>query len=639
MFSKFLPKSNKKTSKSANTPRNSNLRSNSEDKIAFFLPIDLLRTVSLAFTDPKDVVALTFVNKHTLNSMYKDEFLWKSMFARELPGIKVAEYTLASFVRAYSDIILKFNALLNHKSDIFNIINVDQNGLSLMQHLRNTYGKTEMQPYFDKVYNQIQVKSLKSYRLRLLLTTFGIHLSQSKKIMKVFLSTTAYLSEVSQAIKLAIKLNHVATIEAIVELNLPITSTGSEDETLPIHDACENGNLEIVQLLYKYTPEHLRQEDSYHQTCISHAARSGNVELLKFLISKNMPLDVQRQPRLERILYPESDDFGIAPTPYAEEYVTDEYTGFTPLMWAINGKHVAATKLLIESGADINLETIDHKKPIHIACKSGNLEIVSILLKTDPSHLNVADENGCTPLIYAIKEKQVAVVEYLLKEIKTQQIDLTQAIQPMMNDPKGFAANHNYFSLYGSSALHFAAMIGDEKIIQLLVAAGANLEAKNSAEETPLLIAAGCGKQEAVKALLNAGANLEAVNIRGNTALHIAVLNRQMEIARILIKHKANIAARNLKNKTPTEEAKNKHDKTIMKLLTWERMFKRAPVEIKQKAAHKKGNFFSKDIVTIGEMLAPTKALRKRLFESASRNTLNEHMEKLQHSKFKKLIR
>ncbi|KAH7690176.1 Signal recognition particle 43kDa protein [Dioscorea alata] len=76
----------------------------------------------------------------------------------------------------------------------------------------------------------------------------------------------------------------------------------------------------------------------------------------------------------------------------------------------------------------------------------------------------------------------------------------------------------------GRTALHFAAGIGSEECVRVLVAAGADLEKKERAAGglTALHVAAGYGKAEAVRALMEAGVDVEVVDGQGRTALEVA---------------------------------------------------------------------------------------------------------------------
>jgi hypothetical protein len=72
---------------------------------------------------------------------------------------------------------------------------------------------------------------------------------------------------------------------------------------------------------------------------------------------------------------------------------------------------------------------------------------------------------------------------------------------------------------YGDSPLHLET---DPEKVRELIAAGADLEAKNNEVETPLLLAAQIGPKAKVEILLEAGADITARTEWGYCALHLA---------------------------------------------------------------------------------------------------------------------
>jgi uncharacterized protein len=90
-----------------------------------------------------------------------------------------------------------------------------------------------------------------------------------------------------------------------------------------------------------------------------------------------------------------------------------------------------------------------------------------------------------------------------------------------------------------STALHDVAAEsrGSAKMAQLLIQAGADVNAKTSGGYTPLLVAAGRGKTEVVKVLLEAGADVHATGESGYTALVLAQSRGYLETARLIQKY------------------------------------------------------------------------------------------------------
>ena len=101
----------------------------------------------------------------------------------------------------------------------------------------------------------------------------------------------------------------------------------------------------------------------------------------------------------------------------------------------------------------------------------------------------------------------------------------------------------------GQTALHWTIEYGHTEIAEGLIAKGADVNAKNDGERTPLHTAAdrsqgtaaNISHKEIIELLIAKGANVNAKitsgPIRGYTPLYLAVINNNTEIADLLRKH------------------------------------------------------------------------------------------------------
>ena len=106
---------------------------------------------------------------------------------------------------------------------------------------------------------------------------------------------------------------------------------------------------------------------------------------------------------------------------------------------------------------------------------------------------------------------------------------------------------------YGDEPLHDVAWSDDPGVIKALVEAGADLEARNEKDVTPLHVAAGYSDIPAiVTALLKAGADLEARDERGWTPLHwAAAYNEVPSVVETLLHAGAGVEAKSYEGATP----------------------------------------------------------------------------------------
>ena len=87
---------------------------------------------------------------------------------------------------------------------------------------------------------------------------------------------------------------------------------------------------------------------------------------------------------------------------------------------------------------------------------------------------------------------------------------------------------------HGWTALHIAAMEGHSAVVKVLLEAGADVNAKDNTDGTALLNAAMIGHYAIIKTLLEAGANVEAKDNHGWTALSLAAMRGDTAIVKLL---------------------------------------------------------------------------------------------------------
>lgn len=162
---------------------------------------------------------------------------------------------------------------------------------------------------------------------------------------------------------------------------------------------------------------------------------------------------------------------------------------------------------LLKAGADIELSGYGGAHPLHAAALAGQKEIVSILLERG-AQVDTLDNVGRTPLMTFVSGEAV--------DTETLRILLAAGADPNRAD----AGSHFY-------ALDYAAIQGRADETAILVAAGANVNAKDGLYgRAPLHYAMGCdvvrGTQEVVQFLIEHGADVNARDLAGMTPLDYA---------------------------------------------------------------------------------------------------------------------
>lgn len=120
----------------------------------------------------------------------------------------------------------------------------------------------------------------------------------------------------------------------------------------------------------------------------------------------------------------------------------------------------------------------------------------------------------------------------------------------------------------GSTALHLAALEGEAAVARLLLAGGAQVNARGLREETPLHMAMYDGHREVAEVLLASQADANARNTVGETPLHLAARNGFRELVELLLSQNADPGARDNAGRTPKMAAAEKERWGVTELLT-----------------------------------------------------------------------
>ena len=163
---------------------------------------------------------------------------------------------------------------------------------------------------------------------------------------------------------------------------------------------------------------------------------------------------------------------------------------------------------------------------VQFSCLKGLVSLLDHALEYCQDHAQMIDMpqlDGMTPLILAAFGGSPAVVKRLLQTRKV---------------------NINLRDANGRTPLSWAAIKGYETIAQMLLQAGAKVEAQNKEGRTPLFWAAGYGHVACVKVLLKAGAKIEAQDEIGQTPLSYAAQSGCEACVQLLLQAGAEMEAR-----------------------------------------------------------------------------------------------
>jgi ankyrin repeat protein len=198
--------------------------------------------------------------------------------------------------------------------------------------------------------------------------------------------------------------------------------------------------------------------------------------------------------------------------------------GRTALHLAVLNKQLEAVKLLVEKGADINVEDNNLETPLFSSFEYSNEKYdtiepeISLYLLTAASanknfNVNSQDKDGNTLMIKALEKELYANYEFRIENVY---------------------------------------------LIDKLISMKADVNIANFQGETPLHVAVRAGNLSLIKSLIAKGAEAEKIinqqDRSGNTALHYAAEMGYLDLAKELIGYGADPNLENHKRKKPADE-------------------------------------------------------------------------------------
>lgn len=196
----------------------------------------------------------------------------------------------------------------------------------------------------------------------------------------------------------------------------------------------------------------------------------------------------------------------------------------------------------------------DTAKDFFIAVKNDRVGAVKEMLAEGFDPNTQEQERGDTPLIMAMRENSLDVMEILLADKRTKldteafNGDNALMIAAFNGNEKAVKALLDHGAKVnkdGWSPLHYAAANGNEKIVKMLLDKDAFVDAVSPNATTPMMMAARGGHIYAVKLIYDAGADPTIKNQRGYTASDFAKENKNSKIVeglRFLIDREAELA-------------------------------------------------------------------------------------------------
>ncbi len=176
--------------------------------------------------------------------------------------------------------------------------------------------------------------------------------------------------------------------------------------------------------------------------------------------------------------------------------------------------------MLLDAGANVDSPNAEGQTALMVVARTGNLEAAKLLLRRGADVNAVERWGGQTALMWAAAQQQPAMVQLLLRAGADP--DLHSAVRDWQRRVTA-EGRPKIMNVGGLTALHFAAREGCVACARALVEAGADINALDPDDTTPLVVALMNMHFDLAEYLISAGADLNRWDVFGDSPLYVAI--------------------------------------------------------------------------------------------------------------------
>lgn len=350
-------------------------------------------------------------------------------------------------------------------------------------------------------------------------------------------------------------------------------NTATDNGTTALMFASAAGNAAAAKLLIDHGADVNAKEPSLGQTAVMFAAARDRDEVIRLLIRAGANPDVITKAfDLSEAFKNDKPD----PHPIVEQQRLDQIEraakgigGNTALHFAVRDGNKRAVRALVESGANVNIQSLSDKTPpLTQAIFNGHFEIASYLLDHG-ANPNLITSDGVGPLYATIDVRWANNRNYPTRSVEQEPVtylELLKALLARGANPNVRLTRELWFrgrldddwvDSIGATAFWRAAQSNDVEAMKILVAASADPNIPTKQGCSPLQAASGFGfeysytivkpdaRLETVKYLVDElKADVNSRDILGYTPLHGAAYMGDNEVIKYLVSKGADVKVR-----------------------------------------------------------------------------------------------
>lgn len=232
------------------------------------------------------------------------------------------------------------------------------------------------------------------------------------------------------------------------------------------------------------------------------------------------------------------------------------------LIKAVKEGNLALIEELLQNGHGLEELGMWDNTPLLVACTHGHSK-VALLLIARKANIAAKNEHGATPLHYAAVEGNESVIEALIAAARHQ--DSEQGAGKLVSCTHAKVYNRHLDSYAQRTPLCSAAESGFSNIVGMLIAAGAATEEASDDGRTALWLACRHSRVSTVKVLLQHGVDTSAKDAQGISVLGAASIGCNEELVFALLIY--GVADVNDTNGSPLRDAVRAGKRAVVEAL------------------------------------------------------------------------
>src|SRR6202046_1364609 len=367
---------------------------------------------------------------------------------------------------------------------------------------------------------------------------------------------------------------NVAIIEKLLKAGADPDSPSADGQTALMLIA-RTDNVAAAKMLLDHGAHVDAREAQKQQTALMWATAESQPAMVRELIAHGA--DVNARSHVEEWLAQVSSE------PRAQH---QSYGGFTPLLYATREGCLSCVQSLVEAGAKLNVPDPEGVTPLIMSITNAHFDAAKYLIEKgamvdkwdwwgrSPLYcavdMNTIPHGGRADGPSLDETTPLDIIQQLLDKGANPNLQL-KLLPPFRS--VGADRGVDQMLTIGVTPLLRAAKALDAPAIKLLLEHGALVNLPNNRGTTPTMAAAGLGSVDAdtrgvfttpdvqqrslasLELLLAAGGEINASDPRGQTPLHGAAFWGWNDVVQYLVNHKANLNAKDAKGMTPVDSA------------------------------------------------------------------------------------